>query len=97
MSGEDLLFLWSGKRQDAHSFYFYFNFELLSLVWEMKFLYDSEIEGFYTQETVLLTIENCMKHCVHKRNKPAPWAQDWHITCTGQWNIHAHRETQIYF
>lgn len=42
----------------------------------MKFLYDSEIEGFYTQETVLLTIENCMKHCVHKRNKPAPWAQD---------------------
>lgn len=97
MRGEDLLFLWSGTRQDAHSFYFYFKLELLSLVLEMKFLYDSEIEGFYTQETVLLTIENCMKHCVHKRNKLASRAQDWHITCTGQWNIHAHRETHIYF
>lgn len=42
----------------------------------MKFLYDSEIEGFYTQETVLLTIENCMKHWAHKRSKLAPQVQD---------------------
>lgn len=67
MSEEELCSLLSGTRWDVHSFIVYLNL----LVLEIKFVYNSDIKGLYTKETVLFTVQICMKHCVCKRNKLA--------------------------